>query len=213
MAVAPKKSTPSPRDPERSRERILSAALKEFSARGFAGARVDAIARRANINKRMLYHYFGDKEELFKAVLSRKISQRQAWAEALSGDPEETLTFWFEAACKDTDWVRMLEWEALEDSGQKIINEKERQEAMTRSVDRIRQRQTRGQIAADLDAAHVMLAIRSLTMFPVAFPQMSRLITGKSVLDPKFQKERMEFLKRMAVAFRPAKTTKAEPAA
>jgi AcrR family transcriptional regulator len=212
VAVASKKSPSLPRDPERSRERILSAALKEFSAKGFAGARVDVIARRANINKRMLYHYFGDKEELFKAVLSRKISQRQAWAEALSGDPEETLTFWFEAACKDTDWVRLLEWEALEDNGQKVINEKERQGAMARSVERIRQRQTRGQIAADLDPAHVMLAMRSLTMFPVAFPQMSRLITGKSVLDPKFQKERMEFLKRMAVAFRPVKTTKTESA-
>ena len=107
MAGASKKGV-TPRNPGRSRERILSAALKEFSAKGFAGARVDAIARRANINKRMLYHYFGDKEGLFKAVLSRKISERQAWAEALSGEPEETLPFWFEAACKDADWVRLL---------------------------------------------------------------------------------------------------------
>src|SRR5271167_2470505 len=90
------------------RTRALSAALKEFAANGFAGARVDAIARRAAINKRMLYHYFGDKEGLFRAVLRRKIAERQAWAETLSGDPEETLPFWFEAACKDTDWVRLL---------------------------------------------------------------------------------------------------------
>src|ERR1700677_679194 len=98
MAASPKKPAAAPRNPERSRERILSAALKEFAAKGFAGARVDAIARRANINKRMLYHYFGDKEELFKAVLRRKISERQAWAENLSGDPAESLQFWFEAA-------------------------------------------------------------------------------------------------------------------
>src|ERR1039458_1060586 len=52
------------RNPKRTRERILSAALQEFAANGFAGARVDAIARRAAINKRMLYHYFGDKEHL-----------------------------------------------------------------------------------------------------------------------------------------------------
>ncbi len=57
------------RNPERTRERILSAALKEFAAHGFAGARVDAIARRADINKRMLYHYFGDKQGLYLAVL------------------------------------------------------------------------------------------------------------------------------------------------
>ncbi len=102
------------RNPERTRGRILSAALKEFAAKGFAGARVDLIARRAAINKRMLYHYFGDKEGLFKAVLRRKISERQKWAENLSGDPEESLVFWFEAACNDRDWVRLLEWEALQ---------------------------------------------------------------------------------------------------
>src|ERR1019366_3455702 len=111
------------RNPERSRERILSAALKEFAANGFAGARVDAIARRAAINKRMLYHYFGDKEGLFRAVLRRKIAERQAWAETLSGDPAESLTFWFEAACKDADWVRLLEWEALQEADGKLIDE------------------------------------------------------------------------------------------
>ena len=102
----------------------MSAALKEFAANGFAGARVDAIARRAAINKRMLYHYFGNKEDLFRAVLRRKIAERQAWAETLSGDPAERLPFWFEAACKDADWVRLLEWEALQSDGQKVIDEK-----------------------------------------------------------------------------------------
>jgi len=62
------------RNPARTRGLILSAALTEFAAHGFAGARVDAIARQAGINKRMLYHYFGGKEELFRAVLRRKIT-------------------------------------------------------------------------------------------------------------------------------------------
>src|SRR6266700_1747598 len=70
------------RNPERSRERILVAAFKEFAAKGFAGARVDTIARRASINKRMLYHYFGDKKGLFREVLRRKIAERQAWGVA-----------------------------------------------------------------------------------------------------------------------------------
>ncbi len=205
MAVASKKNPPPPRNPGRSRERILSAALKEFAAKGFAGARVDAIARRANINKRMLYHYFGDKEELFKAVLRRKIGERQTWAEALSGDPEETLPFWFEAACNDVDWVRLFQWEALQGNWQKVIDEKERLESTAQGLERIRQRQERGQISPELDPRHVMLTMRSLTMFPVAFPQLTRLITGKSVFDPEFQKERAEFLKKFAAALRPAK--------
>jgi len=192
------------RNPERSRERILAAALKEFAAKGFAGARVDLIARRAAINKRMLYHYFGNKEGLFKAVLRRKITERQAWAETLSGDPAESLTFWFEAACNDTDWVRLLEWESLQEADGRLIDEENRRAATARGLERVRQRQARGQISAEFDPRHVMLAMRSLTMFPAAFPQLTRLIMGRPVSDPKFQKERAEFLRRFAAAFRPA---------
>jgi AcrR family transcriptional regulator len=57
------------RDPERTAAAILEAAVQEFSQKGYEGARVDAIARRARINKRMLYHYFGGKEGLYLAVL------------------------------------------------------------------------------------------------------------------------------------------------
>jgi AcrR family transcriptional regulator len=60
---------PAQRDPERTRASILAAATKEFAENGIGGARVDAIAERAGTNKRMLYHYFGDKEQLYLAVL------------------------------------------------------------------------------------------------------------------------------------------------
>lgn len=204
MAKAAKTKTAGARNPERTRERILSAALKEFAAHGFAGARVDAIARRAAINKRMLYHYFGDKEDLFKAVLRKKIAERQAWAETSSGDPTETLPFWFETACKDADWVRLLEWEALQGDALKVIDAKERRAATANGIERIRQRQVRGLLSAEFDPRHLMLAMRSLTMFPVAFPQLTQLIMGQSVFDPKFQRERAEFLSKFAAAFRPA---------
>ena len=57
------------REPERSKRDILQAAMAEFTANGLAGARVDRIAKRARINKRMLYQYFGDKEALWLAAL------------------------------------------------------------------------------------------------------------------------------------------------
>src|ERR1700690_748411 len=167
------------RNPERTRARILSAALKEFAAKGFAGARVDAIARRAAINKRMLYHYFGDKEGLFRAVLRRKIAERQAWAESLSADPAESLSFWFEATCKDADWVRLLEWEALQNNPEKVIDEKQRLTAVAGGLKRIRQRQARGHLSGEFDPRHVMLAMQSLTMFPAVFPQLTKLIAGQ----------------------------------
>ncbi len=191
------------RNPERTRGLILAAALKEFAAHGFAGARVDAIARHAGINKRMLYHYFGDKEELFRAVLRRKITERQAWAESLSGDPTESLPFWFETTCKDADWVRLLQWEALQ-GGDTVIDEKQRRQASQQAVQRVRKQQARGLVSPEFDPRHLMLAMRSLTMFPIAFPQLTRLIMGCSVSDPKFQKERSAFLKQFAAAFRPA---------
>jgi TetR/AcrR family transcriptional regulator len=192
------------RNPERTRARILSAALKEFAAKGFAGARVDAIARRAAINKRMLYHYFGDKEGLFRAVLRRKISERQAWAESLSGNPAESLPFWFEATCKDADWVRLLEWEALQSNQEKVIDEKQRLAAVAGGLKRIRQWQARGQISGEFDPRHIILAMRSLTMFPVTFPQLTKLIVGRPVFEPRFQKEYARFLKHFAAAFQPA---------
>jgi AcrR family transcriptional regulator len=60
------------RDAERSRQRILAASLEEFARYGLGGARVDRIAARAGANKRMLYYYFGDKENLFLAVLESR---------------------------------------------------------------------------------------------------------------------------------------------
>lgn len=60
---------PGSRNPERTRRNILMAAAQEFAAKGLGGARVNEIAAEAGANKRMLYHYFGDKEGLFTAVI------------------------------------------------------------------------------------------------------------------------------------------------
>ena len=57
------------RDPDATKARILKSAKREFAQLGFGGARVDSIAARAKANKRMIYHYFSSKEELFTAVV------------------------------------------------------------------------------------------------------------------------------------------------
>jgi AcrR family transcriptional regulator len=71
-------TTPSVRDPERTRQRILAAATEEFSRYGLGGARVDRIARRAGANKRMLYYYFRDKDNLFLAALEASYAHIRA---------------------------------------------------------------------------------------------------------------------------------------
>ena len=57
------------RNSQKSKEDILMAAEILFAEKGIYGTRVDEIAKKANINKRMIYEYFGSKEELYKAVL------------------------------------------------------------------------------------------------------------------------------------------------
>ncbi len=59
------------RDADRSKNSILRASRDEFSEYGFGGARVDRIAQRSELNKRLIYYYFGDKEKLFQAVLEQ----------------------------------------------------------------------------------------------------------------------------------------------
>ncbi len=92
MKARPKLATPKPRlgsrgRPEESRAAILQAAVREFSREGVAGARTDAIARTAGVNKALLYYYFRDKETLYGAVLDEVFGGLKATIEkALASD-------------------------------------------------------------------------------------------------------------------------------
>ncbi len=68
--VPPSATSARTRDAGATRARILAAAKSEFARLGLGGARVDEIAARAGANKRMIYHYFGSKDALFRAVLN-----------------------------------------------------------------------------------------------------------------------------------------------
>src|SRR5215470_2077845 len=71
MATATKTRLGTRGKPEETRKAILHAAVKEFAAYGIDGARTDAIARAAKVNKALLYYYFKDKETLHAAVLDQ----------------------------------------------------------------------------------------------------------------------------------------------
>ena len=66
------------RDPQRTRQKILDAATEEFARYGLGGARVDRIAARAGANKRMLYYYFRDKDNLFLTALEGRYAHIRA---------------------------------------------------------------------------------------------------------------------------------------
>lgn len=75
MAASTKPHLGSRRQPEQSRATILQAAIREFAQRGIAGARTDAIAHAAKVNKALLYYYFRDKETLYGAALDHAFGQ------------------------------------------------------------------------------------------------------------------------------------------
>lgn len=193
------------RNPQQTQQRILQAALQEFAAKGFAGARVDVIARQARINKRMLYHYFGDKEGLFREVLRRKVAERSAWLASAPDELAERLPAWFQLACGDREWVQLLEWEALHWGDKKVIDEERRVEIAGRALEHIRQQQAMGKIDPSLDPGQLLLSMMALTAYPLAFPQMARFATGLSVGDEAFQKQREKFLRQFAALFQARK--------
>lgn len=195
------------RNPDRTRERILRAALHEFAARGFAGARVDAIARRAGANKRMLYHYFGDKEGLFRAVFHQKLEERMGYIKAIGPGEDQfsSMQDFFRHNCDDPDLVRLLAWESLQSKTNAAINETERRQAALQLEAVIRKGQAAGRVRRDVSAAYLQLARLALTIFPLAMPQMTRVVVGRSPDNRNFQREYADFLKTISAAFRPQK--------
>jgi AcrR family transcriptional regulator len=90
----PKGKTGRTNNAEASRAEILAAAAREFSEKGLSGARVDEIADRTRINKRMIYYYFDSKDGLYRAVLERcyghiRMSESAMDLDSLS--PEDAL--------------------------------------------------------------------------------------------------------------------------
>lgn len=86
--------TATKRDAGATRQNILLAATEEFAAKGFEGARVDVIAANSNANKNMMYHYYGNKEALFTAVLLSaytELRERQNRVNTMELEPTRAL--------------------------------------------------------------------------------------------------------------------------
>ena len=82
------------RAPEQTSAAILAAAVYEFTHKGYGGARIDEIAKRAGANKRLIYHYFGNKDALYLAVLESVyagIRTAEAELNLTNRDPVEAL--------------------------------------------------------------------------------------------------------------------------
>jgi TetR/AcrR family transcriptional regulator len=177
------------RDLNRTRERIMAAAQKEFAASGLAGARTDAIACRARVNERMIFYCFGSKEGLYRAVLEQELSEKAGILESTPDvDLTESLIDGFATTCADADTLRMWQWEALDTSNRKLVAEEQRRSLLRAEVARWRRAKAAGTLSADADEEMLLLVSCALRTFPLAMPQVPSLVTGMDPLDPEFRR-------------------------
>jgi TetR/AcrR family transcriptional regulator len=181
---------PQQRDLNRTRERIMAAAQKEFAASGFAGARTDAIARRARVNERMIFYCFDSKEGLYRAILAQKLSAKTAIIESTPDeDYTSSLVRGFATSCEDADALRMWLWEALDKSRRRLVAEDERRACVQTEVARWRRAKASGTLPSDADEEMLLLVSAALRTFPLTMPQVTWLVTGMDPLDPAFQRK------------------------
>lgn len=108
------------RDADATRARILAAAKKEFAKSGLGGARVDEIADRAKANKRMIYHYFGNKEDLFRIVLEEAYTDIRTAEQSLELEHlpardalEKLIRFTWDYYLKNPEFITLVNSENL----------------------------------------------------------------------------------------------------
>lgn len=192
------------RDADATRRRLLDAGLEEFSAKGIAGARVDAIAERAGVNKRMLYYYFGSKDGLFREILRQKLTARTEALRAVRPGDVDRMARRQGEYVDDGDGVRLLLWEALEAGPAGTAEAEEvRAPVYRRWVERIAEAQAVGRVDPDLDPAQLALSELALALVPFLVPQVARLLTGHPVDDPAFLEARAAHLEALAERLRP----------
>jgi TetR/AcrR family transcriptional regulator len=181
-----KRRSPAPaerkRDPDRTRERILAAALEEFGSHGYAGARVGSIARRAGVNQQLISYYFDGKAGLYHALSDR-------WREVSAGvnfdqaSLAEVVTGFLAESEDRRQWARLLVWEGLTgesggDGGGFFAS----------MVEDLRRRQRSGELSSHLDPAYLMLMLFAAVLAPAALPQVVLGATGLPADSPDFLK-------------------------
>jgi AcrR family transcriptional regulator len=193
-----------PRNRDRTRRSIVSAARAEFAARGYAGARMEQIAQRGGVKKELIYHYFRGKEQLFEEVRTSQLADAEA-DHALpqspladrSQDPASLFSWRFSRMLGDLEWVKLLTWEAAQTEVAPPPNEEARRITIRKSIAAIKTAQKDAVLPTDLDARFLQLAMFSLATYPLAFSQITAMTTGMAASDARFQKAWTAFLQQL----------------
>ena len=194
---------PRPRDAEATRQRILDAARAEFAANGLDGARVDSIALSAQANKRMIYHYFENKENLFKVVLE------QAYLDIRTKEPHldletlppveaiiELVRFTWNYYIENPEFITLVNSENLcharhiRDSGVlRTISHR-----FVRRIQALLDRGAyEGVLRPGLDAAQVNITIASICYYYFTNRYTGSVIFSRDFVAPEALRERLDF--------------------
>jgi AcrR family transcriptional regulator len=152
-----------PRDSAATRRRLLQAARDEFTARGVAGARVDRVAAAANANKAQIYHYFGDKDGLFDAVLE---SFTEEAVDAVPIDADDLPAYaarLFDYHLDHPDLLRLVTWARLE-GRTTPSTQAQRTTSYQRRSEAIKEAQREGRVNDGLSASQILDMIESLAV-------------------------------------------------
>lgn len=187
------------RDAARTRAEILDVATQEFARAGYDGARVDEIAARTRTTKRMIYYYFGGKEQLFTAVLERMYGELHEAEQQLDLEHLDAVTavrrlaeLVFDHLERHPDFVRLMSIENVH--GAQHIAALRRLGRVGSPVLGVIRRtleagQRAGRFRTDLDAVDVHAMISSFCFFRVANRHTFGALFGRDLLDPA-QRER-----------------------
>jgi len=190
------------RDAERTQQAILAAAEAEFAAKGLAGARVDVIAEQAGANKRMLYYYFGSKDDLYLAVLERAyggMREKESelnLADLAPLDAIRTLVeFKFDYYTAHQSIISLLAGENL--SGAKFLKKSRKlRDMQTSLVDVIRRVLAAGEeagvIRKGLDPLHLYLSISALGYFYFSNAATLSVAFGRQLLSEEERNDRRQ---------------------
>lgn len=180
-----------PRDAEKTKASILKAARDEFCEQGFNGARVDAIADRAKANKRLLYHYFGNKEALYEAVLLdayQEIRRGERELRISQYDPVEAvdriIRFTFRHFLANPWFPRLLSVENLQNARfvKRIKNVEEIRSPIVAELHEIVKRgHAEGTFRTDVDPMQLYISIISLCYFYVSNMATLSVVFGKDL--------------------------------
>ncbi|MFF0269976.1 TetR/AcrR family transcriptional regulator [Kribbella sp. NPDC004536] len=171
-----------------TREKILTAALAEFGAKGYAGARTAGIASRAGVNQQLIAYYFGGKQGVIDELRRRASSQQDDLAQS-DATFAESLRHYLDTTLDQPDWARLVVWQALGDDPGQPGNSSiaAHQQRMQQGVARIRSLQQAGKLTDTVSPEFVVLLEHLIAFAPLALPQIVRGLFDVDPLSPEYR--------------------------